>query len=99
MSPQWERELELNSASDCDNDSKEDDSCTASDSIAWRDHTDASTFSSEDSFEYHEQDIWNPMLESLCHSEVRVVMEALLDEVDMGRIALSCHISLDVLCD
>ena len=39
------------------------------------------------------------MLEFLCHSEVGVVMEALLDEVNMGRIALSCHFSLDVLCD
>ena len=39
------------------------------------------------------------MLESLCHSEVGVVMEALFDEVDMGRTSLSCHLSLDVLCD
>ena len=37
------------------------------------------------------------MFESLCRSEVSVVMEALFDEVDMGRIALSCHFSLDVL--
>ena len=37
------------------------------------------------------------MLESLCHSDVGVVMEARLDEVDMRRIALSCHFSLDVL--
>ena len=59
----------------------------------------SSTFSSEESFEYHEHNIWNPMLESLCHSEVGVVMETLLDEVDMGRIALSCHFSLDVPCD
>ena len=27
------------------------------------------------------------------------VIEALLDEVDMGRIALSCRFSLYVLCD
>ena len=43
----------------------------------------SSTFSCEESFEYHEHTIWNPMLESLCHSEVSVVTEALLDEVDM----------------
>ena len=59
----------------------------------------SSTFSSEESFEYHEHNKWNPMWESLFHSEVRVVMEALLHEVDMVRIALSCHFSLDVLCD
>ena len=39
------------------------------------------------------------MSASLCHFEVGVVMEALLDEVDMGRIPLACHFSLDVLCD
>ena len=59
----------------------------------------SSTFSSEESLKNHEHNIWNPMLASLCHFEVGVVMEALLDEVDMGRIALACHFSLDVLCD
>ena len=39
------------------------------------------------------------MLASLCHFEFGVGMEALLDEVDMGRIALACHSSLDILCD
>ena len=39
------------------------------------------------------------MLASLCHFEVGVVLEALLDEVDMGRVALACHFSLDVLSD
>ena len=50
-------------------------------------------FSSEESCKYHEHNIWNPMLASLCHFEVGVVVEALLDEVDMGRIALVCHFS------
>ena len=39
------------------------------------------------------------MLASLCHFEIGVGMEALLDEVDMGRLALTCHFSLDILCD
>ena len=39
------------------------------------------------------------MLASLCHIEIGVGMEALLDEVDMGRIALACHFSLDFLRD
>ena len=55
----------------------------------------SSTVSSEESFEYHEHNKWNPMLASLCHFEVGVVLEALLDEVDMGRTALACHFSLD----
>ena len=52
-----------------------------------------------ESLEYHEHNVWNPMLEALCHFEVGVVLGALLDEVAMGRIALACHFSLDVLCD
>ena len=39
------------------------------------------------------------MLGLLWHAHVGVFMEALLDEVALGRIALSCHIALDVLCD
>ena len=38
-------------------------------------------------------------MELLCHAHVGVCMEAYLDEVDMGRIALSYQFSLDVLCD
>ena len=59
----------------------------------------SSTFSSEESFEYHEHDVWNSMLDALCHFEVGVVLGALLDEVAMRRIALTCHFSLDQLCD
>ena len=39
------------------------------------------------------------MLDVLCHFDVSVVLGALLDEVVMGRIALTCHFSLDLLCD
>ena len=48
--------------------------------------------------EYHEHNVWYPMLEALCHFEVGVVLGALLDEA-MGRIVLACDFSLDVLCD
>ena len=59
----------------------------------------SSTFSSEESFEYHEHNVRNSMLDVLCHFEVGVVLGALLDEVAMGRIALACHFSLDPMCD
>ena len=59
----------------------------------------SSTFASEVSFEYHEHNVWNSMLVALCHFEVGVVLGTLLDEVAMGRIALACHFSLDMLCD
>ena len=61
--------------------------------------TTSSTFSSEESFEYHEHSVWNPMLEALCQLEVGVVLGALHDEVAMVRVALACHFSLDLLCD
>ena len=35
----------------------------------------------------------------MSHFEVGVVLGALLDEAAMGRIALACHSSLDLLCD
>ena len=49
-------------------------------------------------FEYHEHKVWNSMLGALCHFEVGVVLGALLDEVAVGRIAVACHFSLDLLC-
>ena len=39
------------------------------------------------------------MLELLRHAHIGVLMEALFDEEDLERIALSCHLALDILCD
>ena len=41
--------------------------------------------------EYDEHNIWNPTLGIFCHVQVGVFMEAYVDEVDLGRNALSCH--------
>ena len=59
----------------------------------------SSAFSSEESFEYHEHNEWNPMLASMCHFEIGVVMEALLVEMELGRIALTWNFSLPVVND
>ena len=59
----------------------------------------SSTFSSEESFEFHEHNVWDSMLDALCHFEVGVVLGALLDDAAMGRIALASQFSLDLLCD
>ena len=59
----------------------------------------SSTLTSLSSDELGEHNIWNPMLGLLRHAHVGVSMEALLDDKDLGRIALSCHFALDVLCD
>ena len=55
----------------------------------------SSTLTSSDSVDYDEHNSWNPMLELLCHAHIGVFMEALFDEEEMGRIALSCHFALD----
>ena len=34
-----------------------------------------------------------------CHEHVGAFMEAYFDDVVLGRIALSCHFALDLLCD
>ena len=44
--------------------------------------------------EHDGHNILNPMLELLCYAHVGVLMEE-----DSGRIALSCHFALDILCD
>ena len=40
-----------------------------------------------------------PYVESFCLECVGAVMESYLDEAVLGRIALSCHFALDLLCD
>ena len=61
--------------------------------------TSTSTFSSEESFEYFEHNVWNSMLCALCHFEIGKIMETLLEDASLGRCALTCHFSLDVLCE
>ena len=59
----------------------------------------SSTLTSSDRDEYDGHNIWNPMLELLCHAHIGVFMEALFDEEDLVRIAHSCDFALDILCD
>ena len=58
----------------------------------------SSTITSEVSFEYHEHNVCNSMLDALCHFEIGAVLVALLHEVVMGRLVLAFHFSLDLLC-
>ena len=59
----------------------------------------SSTFTSSVPDEYDGHNIENPMLELVCHAHIGVFMETLLDEEDLGDIAFSCHLALDILCD
>ena len=54
---------------------------------------------SSDSVDFNEHNIWNPVLEQLFHVLVGAFTEAYFDEVELGRIALSCHFALDVCPD
>ena len=42
--------------------------------------------------------IWNPLLELLYDEQVSGVFEPSVDEIDLAKIAHSCHFALDVLC-
>ena len=53
----------------------------------------SSTLTSSDS------DGYDPVLELACHAHVGVFMEALLDQEDTVRLALSCHFAPDIPCD
>ena len=48
--------------------------------------------------DYDEHNMWNPML-FFCHDFVGTDVESYFDEIVWGRIALSCHFALDLLCD
>ena len=52
-----------------------------------------------DLVDFNEHNIWNPVLELLFHVQIGTFMESHFDDVDLGRIALSCHFALDVLSD
>ena len=42
--------------------------------------------------------MWNPMMELLFHEQIGGAFEPFVDEIDLDKIALSCHFALDVLC-
>ena len=52
-----------------------------------------------DSDECDEHNVWNPMLNLFCQEYVGEPTESYLDEAVLGRIALSCHFALDLLCE
>ena len=59
----------------------------------------SSALTSLDPDEFDKHNIRNLMLEPLRHLHTGVFTEALLDEEGSGRIALSYHLALDILCD
>ena len=56
----------------------------------------ASTVPSLD--DYFEHNMWNPLLDLHFLDQVRGIFASYLVEIDLARIALSCHFALDSLC-
>ena len=59
----------------------------------------SSSASSEPSIDaYFEHNMWNPPLELLFHEQANGIFASYLVEIDLAKIALSCHFALDLLC-
>ena len=69
------------------------------------DSENSSTLTSSNPDEFDEHNNWNiilglvPYWDSSVMAHIDLSMEALFDEEDLGRIALSCNFALDVFCD
>ena len=55
----------------------------------------STTSSSGESFAL---DMWIPVMELLFHEQISGAFEPFVDEIDLAKIALSCHFALDLLC-
>ena len=53
------------------------------------------TLSSDKRFAHN---MWNPLMELLFHEQISGAFEPFVDEIDLAKIALSCHVALDLLC-
>ena len=42
--------------------------------------------------------MWNPLLELLFLENVYGIVASFFAEIDLAKIALSCHVALDLLC-
>ena len=43
--------------------------------------------------------MWNPLVELLFHEQISGAFEHFVDEIDLAKSTLSCHFSLDLLCN
>ena len=49
-------------------------------------------------YDYFAHNMWNPLLKLLFHGQVSSIFESFVVEIDLAKIALSCHFALDLLC-
>ena len=48
--------------------------------------------------DYFEHNTWNPLLELLFLEQANGISASYLVEIDLAKIALSCHFAIDLLC-
>ena len=59
----------------------------------------SSSASTEPSLDdYFEHNMWNPLLNLLFLEQVSGISASYLVEIDLAKIALSCHFALDLPC-
>ena len=59
----------------------------------------SSVSTASDSIDIIAHNIRNPMMKLPFHVQIGGIFEMFVDEVDLARIARSCHFALDLLCD
>ena len=59
-------------------------------------NSDASTASSSGDNSAH--NMWNPMLDFLFQVQINEISVTFNEDIDLAKIALSCHFALDLLC-
>ena len=62
------------------------------------DHLFSSTSTASSIDDYSKHNMWNPLLELLFFEHVNGIVDSYLGELDLAKIAFSCHFALDLLC-
>ena len=62
------------------------------------DRLSSSTSNASNVDDYFEHIVWNLVLELLFFEHVNGIVESYLEDLDLGKIAFSCHFALDLLC-
>ena len=42
--------------------------------------------------------MWNPLMDLIFHEQISGAFVPSVDEIDLAKVALSCHFALDLLC-
>ena len=62
------------------------------------DRLSSSTSTASNIDDYSEHNTWNPLLELVFLEHVNGIVDSYLEDIDLAKIALSCHFALELLC-